>query len=156
LRDAVQDESHWADTASKEEGQADFWVEEPARRAEEEPSGHEQAESKGRRDVERLLDGRALYVVRCLHAAKRQEQEHGRPHKLEEGCLYVLRQARVGPEISEVRPSRRHRETSSTEAKSTVHPLYRVGPKNRADCVIVVVPAGPRGLSGEADILVLA
>jgi hypothetical protein len=106
LRDTVKDESHWPDAANKEKSEADFRIEEPACRAEEEPSGYEQAESKGRRDVERLLDGWPLHVMRRLHAAKRQEQEHGRPDKLEGGCLYVVRQARVGPERSR---SRRHR-----------------------------------------------
>jgi hypothetical protein len=137
LRDTVKDESHWANAASKEKSEADFRIEEPACRAEEEPSGYEQAEPKGRRDVERLLDGRPLYVMRCLHAAKRQEQEHGRPHKLEGGRLQVMRQARFGPESSEMRRSHRRRRKRRYKNKKKVasvaeerprHPLYRVGP----------------------------
>jgi len=108
FRDKVKYESHRPNAAGEEESKADFWIEEPASRAEEQPSGYEQAESKGRRDVERLLEGGPLYVMRCLHTAKRQEQEQGRPYKLEECCLYVVRQARFGPKISEMR-SRSHR-----------------------------------------------
>lgn len=87
LRDAVQHEPRRANTASEEEGKADVRVEEPARRAEEQPGGHEQAEPESRRDVERLLEGRPLYRMRALGPAKRQQQKHGRPDKFVNGCL---------------------------------------------------------------------
>lgn len=105
LRDAVKNESHRANTASEEEGEADVGIEEPARGAEEEPGGDEQAESERRRDVERLLEDRPLYVVRGLHPTKRQEQKHGRADKLEGGRLQVVSQARLWPESSNVRRS---------------------------------------------------
>ncbi len=87
LRDAVQHEPCRADTTSEEEGKADVRVEEPARRAEEQPGGHEQAEPESRRDVERPLEGRPLYRMRALGRAERQQQKHGRPDKFVNGCL---------------------------------------------------------------------
>jgi len=109
LRDTVKNESHWPDAASKEESEADVRIEKPACRAEKKPGGYEQTESKGRRDVERLLEDWSLHIMGCLYTAKRQEQERGRPNKLEEGRLHVLSQACFWPESSEMRGSRRHR-----------------------------------------------
>ena len=57
LRDAVKNKSHRSDRAGKEKSEGDIRIEEPACHAEEAPNGYEQAESEGRRDVERLLEG---------------------------------------------------------------------------------------------------
>ena len=106
LRDAIEHEAHGADAAREEEREADVRVEEAAGRAEEEPRRDEQAEPEGGRDVERALEGGALYVVRGLHAAEREQQEHGRADEFEGGRLHVVRQARFRPEGSEMRLSR--------------------------------------------------
>ena len=87
LRDAIQDEPRRADASDEKESEADVRVEEPPRRAEEEPGGDEQAEAESGRDVERALESRAHNFVRCLRPTERQEQKHRRPHEFEKGRL---------------------------------------------------------------------
>ena len=98
LRDAVQDEPRRPNTAEQEESEADVGVEEPARRAEEEPGRDEQAEPESRRDVERALEVRPLRCfVRALGPAERQEQKHGRPDKFDGGRLGIVDERRIWP-----------------------------------------------------------
>ena len=150
MRDAIEHKAHGADAAREEEGEADVGIEKAAGRAEEEPCGDEQAEAEGGRDVERALEGGALYVVRGLHAAKREQQEHGRAYEFKGGRLHVVRQARFRPEGSKVRRSRPRIRCHDCrgEGKTHDHRSQRP-PLPRTDCVIVVAPAGPRLFVGQ-------
>lgn len=110
LRDAVQHEPRWPDAAEEEEGEADVGVEEPARGAEEEPGGHEQAEPESRRNVEHALEVRPHnYVMRALDPAEGYEQKHGRPDKFDGSRLGIIGECRLWPVISKKRRLRFHR-----------------------------------------------
>ena len=69
---------------------------------EEEPGGHEEAQPKGSRDVERSLEMRALHFVRALCPSESEQEKYRRPHKFEDCCLHVGRKSRPGPVVLEM------------------------------------------------------
>ena len=154
LRDAVQNEPRRPDATKEEESEADVGIEEPARRAEEEPCGDEQAEPESRRDVERTLEVRPLYCfMRPLGPTERQEQKHGRPDKFDGGRLGIVDERRLWPVIFEKRRRLFHHRGKKIkrfqerkllkEYKYIAVGCYIVRPV-LVDCAVVDTPTGPK------------